>query len=78
VAFNAGNLEPVAKRIRALYSNHELIICGDNDESGAGQKAARAAALAVGGRYLVPPIVGTDFNDTINAWHDAANTEVAV
>jgi len=78
VAFNAGNLEPVAKRIRALYPNHELIICGDNDESGAGQKAARAAALAVGGRYLLPPIVGTDFNDTINAWHDAANTEVAV
>jgi len=77
VAFNAGNLEPVAKRIRALYPNHELIICGDNDESGTGQKAARAAALAVGGRYLLPPIVGNDFNDAINTWKDAASVEVA-
>ncbi|MEC4747892.1 toprim domain-containing protein [Methylomicrobium sp. Wu6] len=77
VAFNAGNLEPVAKRIRVLYLNHEIIICGDNDESGTGQKAARAAALAVGGRYLLPPIVGTDFNDAINTWKDAASMEVA-
>jgi putative DNA primase/helicase len=72
VAFNAGNLEPAAKRIRTLYPNHELIICGDNDESGVGQKAARAAALAVGGKYLLPPIVGQDFNDAINAWREAA------
>jgi putative DNA primase/helicase len=73
VAFNAGNLEPVARRIRALYQNHELIICGDNDVSGTGQKAARAAALAVGGKYLLPPIAGQDFNDAINGWKEAAN-----
>jgi putative DNA primase/helicase len=72
VAFNAGNLEPVANRIRALYPNHEIIICGDNDESGVGQKAARVAALACGGRYLLPPVVGQDFNDAINAWQEAA------
>jgi putative DNA primase/helicase len=77
VAFNAGNLESVAKRTRALYPIHELIICGDNDESGTGQKAARAAALAVGGKYLLPPIVGQDFNDAINAWRDRAGAEVA-
>jgi putative DNA primase/helicase len=71
VAFNAGNLEAVANRIRALYPNHEIIICGDNDHSGVGQKAARAAALACGGRYLLPPIVGTDFNDVINTWREA-------
>jgi putative DNA primase/helicase len=78
VAFNAGNLEPVAKRIRTLYPNHELIICGDNDASGTGQKAARAAALAVGGKYLLPPLVGQDFNDAINAWWETAGAEVAV
>ncbi|MGZ8914384.1 MAG: toprim domain-containing protein, partial [Methylobacter sp.] len=78
VAFNAGNLEPVAKRIRALYPNHELIVCGDNDESQTGQRAARAAALAVGGKYLLPPIIGQDFNDTINTWNDAAQSEVVV
>ncbi len=75
VAFNAGNLELVAKRIRALYPSHELIICGDNDESGTGQKAAREAALAIGGKYIIPPIVGTDFNDAINTWRDAASME---
>lgn len=71
VAFNAGNLEPVARRIRALYPNHELIVCGDNDESGTGQKAARAAALACGGKYLIPPIIGQDFNDAVNTWKAA-------
>lgn len=76
VAFYKGNLEPVARRIRTLYPNHELIVCGDNDKSGVGQKAARAAALACGGKYLLPPIVGQDFNDAINAWRDMADTEV--
>lgn len=66
------------KRIKGLYPNHELIICGDNDESGTGQKAARAAALAVGGKYLLPPIVGQDFNDAINTWRDRAGAEVVV
>lgn len=71
VAFNAGNLEPVAQRIRARYPNHEIIICGDHDESGVGQKKARAAALACGGKYLLPPIEGYDFNDIINTWRDS-------
>jgi putative DNA primase/helicase len=78
VAFNAGNLESAAKRIRGLYPNHELIVCGDNDESGIGQKAARAAALACGGKYLLPPVIGQDFNDAINVWRDAAGVEVAI
>jgi len=76
VAFYKDNLKPVAIRIRALYPNHELIVCGDNDKIGVGQKAARAAALACGGKYLLPPIVGTDFNDAINTWRDAAQSEV--
>jgi putative DNA primase/helicase len=78
VAFNAGNLEPVAKRIRPLYPNHELIICGDSDKTGIGQKAARAAALACGGKYLLPPNVGTDFNDVVNVWRDAVDAEVEI
>jgi len=50
VALDAGNLEPVACVFRQLYPKRDIIICGDNDESGVGQKAARAAALAVCGR----------------------------
>jgi putative DNA primase/helicase len=68
VAFNAGNLESVAKRIRVLYPKREIIICGDHDASGTGQKAAKMAARTVGGRYLLPSMVGTDFNDAVNAW----------
>lgn len=63
VALDAGNLESVAVIIRKLYPMSQIIICGDNDESGTGQKAARAAALAVGGKYIIPAIVGMDFND---------------
>ncbi len=66
VALDAGNLEPVAMVIRKLYPDSQIVICGDNDESGVGQKAARAAALSVGGKYIIPAIVGHDFNDMLS------------
>jgi putative DNA primase/helicase len=65
VALDAGNLEPVAKTIKALLPHHQLIIAGDNDENGAGQLKARAAALAVGGSYLIPNQTGKDWNDVL-------------
>ncbi|MDP1657857.1 MAG: toprim domain-containing protein [Methylotenera sp.] len=66
VALDAGNLEPVAMVISKLYPDSQIVICGDNDESGVGQKAARAAALAVGGKYILPATMGHDFNDMLN------------
>lgn len=66
VALDAGNLEAVALTIRKLYPSHSIIIAGDNDESGTGQKAARSAALAVGGKYILPVRTGYDWNDAIN------------
>lgn len=66
VALDAGNLEAVAIVIRKLYPSAQIIICGDNDESGTGQKAARAAALAVGAKYILPATMGHDFNDMLN------------
>ncbi|MFU8790348.1 MAG: toprim domain-containing protein, partial [Methylobacter sp.] len=66
VAFSAGNLTAVAIQTRKHHQANEITICGDNDESGTGQKAARAAALAVTGKYLIPSIVGQDWNDSIN------------
>ncbi|MDP3389075.1 MAG: toprim domain-containing protein [Methylococcaceae bacterium] len=66
VALDAGNLEPVARVMRHLYPTNQIIIAGDNDESGTGQKAARAAALAVGGKYIVPELAGYDWNDLFN------------
>lgn len=66
IAFDAGNLANVAKIIRAKNPDAEIIIMGDNDESGTGNKAAREAALVCGGKYLLPPTVGHDWNDALN------------
>jgi putative DNA primase/helicase len=63
IAFDAGNLKEVALAVRAIRPEAEIIICGDNDASGTGQKAAWAAALACGGKYILPPTVGQDWND---------------
>jgi putative DNA primase/helicase len=65
VAFDAGNLEGVAKIIRAKLPETQIIIAGDNDESGVGQKAASAAARAVGGKFIIPKEVGMDWNDVL-------------
>jgi putative DNA primase/helicase len=50
VAFDAGNLEAVAEGVRSRNRHAEIIICGDNDSSGVGEKKARAAALACNGK----------------------------
>lgn len=65
VAMDAGNLEPVALATRRLFPQAEIIIAGDNDESGTGQTAANKAALAVGGKVLLPPNAGQDWNDVL-------------
>ena len=65
VAFDAGNLLPVAKNIRELSPDTEIIICGDNDLSGIGQTKAREAALSIGGKVLIPATPGTDWNDVL-------------
>ncbi|MDD5276080.1 MAG: toprim domain-containing protein [Methylovulum sp.] len=66
IAYDAGNLCNVAKIVRAKNPDAEIIIMGDNDESGVGQEAAKRAALACGGKYLIPATVGHDWNDSIN------------
>ena len=72
VAFNAGNLEPVALALRAKYVALKIIIAADDDHLTAGNPGltkARAAAQAVGGLVAVPSFPAgrgdkdTDFND---------------
>jgi putative DNA primase/helicase len=72
VAFNAGNLEPVAQALRAKYSDLKIVLAADDDyhtEGNPGMTKARAAAAAVGGYLAVPdfgdnrPDKATDFND---------------
>lgn len=70
IAFDAGNLEPVAKALRAKLPDAKLILCADNDlhaggKPNTGLKAANRAAQAVGGLIAVPEMDGgkCDFND---------------
>lgn len=63
VAFDAGGLMPAAQAIRAKYPKATIVLCGDHDASGIGQKAAREAAEAVGGLVAIPDTAGTDWND---------------
>ena len=66
IAFDAGNLKEVAINIRALSPDSEIIICADNDLSGVGQSKAIDAASTISGKYLIPEIVGQDWNDVLS------------
>ena len=60
VCFNCGNLEPVARALRAKFPKLRLIVCADNDAGTPGNPGvthARAAARAVGGFVAVPQFV---------------------
>ena len=70
MALNAGNLPPVAKWLREkLGPVQEIVIVGDNDESGTGQAAANEAATLIGARVIIPPEIG-DVNDYVTAGGD--------
>ncbi|MGF1740618.1 AAA family ATPase [Vibrio profundum] len=59
VCFDAGNLKPVANQLRA--HGLPLVFMADNDESGVGEKKARAAAQH-NEQVFLPPVFG-DWDD---------------
>jgi putative DNA primase/helicase len=77
VAFNAGNLPPVAKALRQKYPHARIVLCADDDWKSTdaagnpinpGIEKATEAANAVGGILVVPVFENrqedeTDFND---------------
>ena len=71
VAFDAGNLMPVAKGMREKYPNAEIIIAADNDRTTNGNpgiRHANNAAIAVAGHVIYPQFPEghddkTDFDD---------------
>lgn len=79
-AFNAGNLEAVAKAIRAHRLDARLVVCADDDhrtDGNPGLTKATEAARASGALLAVPdfgpdrPEQGTDFNDLARHRHGA-------
>ncbi|WP_429497443.1 DUF927 domain-containing protein [Robbsia andropogonis] len=54
IAFDAGNMKAVAANLREQFPDADLLILADHDESGAGIKAAKAAAAAIKARVATP------------------------
>lgn len=72
VAFDSGNLLPVAEAVRAKYPTAKIIICADDDygvDGNPGVTRGAQAAQAVRGLLAIPdfgesrPAGATDFND---------------
>ena len=71
VAFNSGNLEPVAQSLRKQYPTAKIILAADNDkwtQGNPGVTKATAAAKAIQARLVIPQFANldtkpTDFND---------------
>ena len=84
VAFDAGNLLPVAQMARAQYPDRVIIICADNDctdkkgnprpkEKNTGVLKAIEAAQAIGAKLAVCPAIRgrkADFNDLFTDTED--------
>lgn len=83
-AFNAGNLEPVARIARGKYPAREILLCADNDctdkkgnprpeEKNTGVVCATKAAQTIGAKLAVCPAINgrkADFNDLHAATDD--------
>ncbi len=79
VAFNAGNLAPVAQAYRALYPDRAIYIAGDNDhrreaegKPNVGREKAEQAAASVDGFTLVPTFAA---HDAGSDWNDLSRSE---
>ncbi|VWX60030.1 conserved hypothetical protein [Burkholderiales bacterium 8X] len=75
VAFNAGNLLPVALALRAKYPCLTIIVAADDDWKTAGNPgltAAKHAARAVGGKVAVPNFGALKRNDKHTDYNDLA------
>ena len=78
---NAGNLKRVATGLKERFPATNIVVCGDVDENQTGQKAALAAAEAVGGSVILPDFQdltggGSDFNDLWSLDADEARRQL--
>lgn len=88
VAFNSGNLEPVARALRTKYPCLSIVIAADDDHmtrdqhtgelTNPGLNAAKHAAAAVGGLVAVPDFTGLPREDKHTDFNDVACLRGAV
>lgn len=62
VAWNAHNMAKVAAILHGKFPAAQLVLAGDRDASGVGQKAAERAAAACSGWVVLPCFDGLDVN----------------
>jgi len=70
IAFDAGNLGPVAAALRKRYKRVQIMICADDDsftDGNPGVTAASAAALAVSGAWAAPRFADEEARQAKNA-----------
>jgi putative DNA primase/helicase len=76
IAFDAGNLKPVALAIKAKFPDARLIFCADNDQfkqENTGIIKANQAAGAIGGAVVIfPEFADADLEGKPTDWNDAA------
>lgn len=78
IAFDAGNLAPVAQVIRDKFPDREIIICADNDRwtiepiENPGLHYARLAAKPIGARVAYPLFDDDDLQNRPTDWNDYA------
>ncbi|MBK1619827.1 hypothetical protein CKO42_15525 [Lamprobacter modestohalophilus] len=73
VAFNANNLLAVARYVRSQHPKANIIVCGDDDrwtEGNPGKTKARAAALDIGAKLLMPDWTGLDLDTKPSDFND--------
>lgn len=69
-AFSAGNLVTLAKALRSRYPSNPMLICGDSDLSGTGQREAQLAADATGGKVALPVFTEEEQQTGASDWLD--------
>ncbi|PHR04165.1 MAG: hypothetical protein COB29_12750 [Sulfitobacter sp.] len=78
VTFDSGNLMPVAKTIRQMHPNAEIVIMADNDYpllarqpfKNVGLEKAEEAAKAVDGIVLTPNFNDKEKEKSLTDWND--------
>lgn len=78
VAWDAGNLKPVARAMAVKYPDARIVICGDNDQwtsdhkgnpwNPGADKAGQAAAAIGGAQVFLPPFEDDDADKRTDWW----------